>query len=121
MESQRSWSTKKGAPRWGAPFLDGPAVSDFPVYGSSVERGGKEKLHWQPVAKSKEFNPLGRSAHWTADAFRRFDWLTGSVSSRLGYDLPFTYQDRPLSRMLNRLRDQKPRLQQRLHALSGAK
>lgn len=101
--------------------FDFAAISDFPVYGSSVERGGKDKLHWQPVAKSKEFNPLGRSAHWTADAFRRFDWLTGGVSSRLGYDLPFTYQDRPLSRMLNRLRDQKPRLQQRLHALSGAK
>jgi hypothetical protein len=97
--------------------FDFASVSDFPVYGSSAERGGKDKVHWQPVAKSKEFNPLGRSAHWTEDAFRRFDWLTGSVSSRLGYDLPFTYQDRPLSRMLNRLRDQKPRLRQQLHAL----
>lgn len=101
--------------------FDFAALSDFPVYGSSVERGGKDKVHWQPVAKSKEFNPLGRSAHWTPDAIRRFDWLTGGVSRRLGYDLPFTYEDRPLSRMLNRLRDQKPRLRQRLQALSGAK
>lgn len=63
--------------------FDFGSVRDFPVYGSSVARGGKDKLHWQPVAKPKEFNPLGRSAHWSADAFRRFDWLTGGVSRRM--------------------------------------
>ena len=94
--------------------FDFDGLGDFPVYGSSTARGGKEKVHWQPVAKPKDFNPLGRSANWSADAFRRFDWLTGGVSRRLGYDLPYSYEDRPLPRLVNRLRDQKPRLHWRL-------
>jgi hypothetical protein len=97
--------------------FDFAALSDFPVYGSSVERGGAEKVHWNPVARTKNFNPLGRSAHWSADAFRRFDWLTGGVSRRLGYELPYSYEDGPLSRLVNRLRDQKARLRQ----LAGAR
>ncbi|MGF1630068.1 MAG: sulfotransferase [Kiloniellaceae bacterium] len=94
--------------------FDFASLSDFPVYGSSTERGGKEKVHWQPVAKPKDFNPLGRSANWSAGAFRRFDWLTRGASRRLGYDLPYTYEDQPLSRFVNKLRDQKPRLHRRL-------
>lgn len=99
--------------------FDFSALDDFPVFGSSVERGGKDKVHWDPVAKTEAFNPLGRSAHWTADAFRRFDWLTGGVSRRLGYELPHRYEDRPASRLAQRLRDQRPRLRRRLKFLPG--
>jgi len=62
----------------------------FPVLGSSTNRGGIPKVHWKPVKKTADFNPLARAAHWSAKKLERFDRLTGHVSADLGYELQAT-------------------------------
>ncbi len=71
-----------------ASAFDYASVEDFPVYGSSFERGGADDLHWSPVARPQAFDPTSRSEHWSREAYQRFDQITKSVSKRLGYDLP---------------------------------
>jgi hypothetical protein len=75
-------------------FLDlDPKVYDFeaaaklPVRGSSVfGKEAEEKVHWTPVAKSAEFNPLQRWAHWNRSQHERFNWVAGKYLRALGYD-----------------------------------
>jgi hypothetical protein len=68
--------------------FDFSILRDFPVYGSSYDKGGQEEVHWAPVAKTAGFAPTERSRDWPAERLRRFDELTGSVSGRIGYRLP---------------------------------
>ena len=63
-------------------------IDDFPIYGSSFDRGGQEKLHWSPVPLSAGFKPTERSKAWPDEKLKRFDELTRSVSKKLGYELP---------------------------------
>lgn len=84
--------------------------SDFPLYGSSTERGGSESVHWDSAQKPPDFDPLKRSQHWSKDAYRRFDWLTRGVSRELGYTLPFVFENRKTLRYSYIFRDQKERL-----------
>lgn len=68
--------------------FDFSILRDFPVYGSSFDKGGQEEVHWSPVAKTAGFTPTERSRDWPVETLRRFDELTGSVSRRIGYTLP---------------------------------
>lgn len=94
--------------------FDFSAIEDFPVYGSSVSRGGEAEVHWSPVERPKDFNPLGRAQHWTAGAFRRFDWITRSASASLGYELPYRCRKDLPSRCWQGLLDRRYRLRARL-------
>ncbi|HZD26776.1 MAG TPA: sulfotransferase [Alphaproteobacteria bacterium] len=93
---------------------DPTTVEELPLFGSSTERGKAGDVHWSPVEKPRDFNPLGRSRHWRRDAFVRFDWLTGGISEEIGYRLPYRYHDGPATRSWQVLRDQKARLPYRL-------
>jgi hypothetical protein len=61
-------------------------IETLPVKGSSTFRGGdKKEIHWNPVQRTAEFDPLSRFSHWTADQHRRFDSIAGTELRRLGY------------------------------------
>ncbi|QDG51712.1 sulfotransferase [Persicimonas caeni] len=74
-------------------FLDlDPQVYDFeaaqrsPVMGSSEARGGADQVHWKPVEKSADFDPLQRFAHWSPHRHRRFNWIAGKQLEAFGYE-----------------------------------
>jgi protein-tyrosine sulfotransferase len=68
-----------------------PAVYDFssacslPVRGSSVFRGIKRELHWEPVARTPEFEPSARADGWGQSKRERFNWIAGRGMKELGY------------------------------------
>lgn len=57
----------------------------MPLRGSSTERGGQEQLHWKPVAKPKDFNPIGRWQSWSRWRRWQFQWIAGRELKELGY------------------------------------
>jgi hypothetical protein len=57
----------------------------LPIVGSSVYRGGRDRLHWDPVANAGDFNPLGRWDHWGWWRKREFKRLAGRELIELGY------------------------------------
>jgi hypothetical protein len=63
------------------------AAERLPVRGSSVFLGGKAQVHWEPVERTPDFDPLARWAHWSAAQHRRFAWLAGREQLALGYRL----------------------------------
>ena len=63
------------------------AAERLPVRGSSVFLGGKAQVHWEPVERTRDFDPLQRWAHWTAEQHQRFAWLAGRQQVALGYGL----------------------------------
>jgi Sulfotransferase family len=63
------------------------AAERLPVRGSSVLLGGQERVHWDPVERTADFNSLRRWADWTAEQHRRFAWLAGREQVALGYGL----------------------------------
>jgi protein-tyrosine sulfotransferase len=73
-------------------FLDlEPATFDFaaaerlPVRGSSTHLGQSERVHWNPVEKSAEFNPIERWRAWGRADHQRFAWLGGRQLGYFGY------------------------------------
>ncbi|HWP58306.1 MAG TPA: sulfotransferase [Candidatus Acidoferrales bacterium] len=63
------------------------AAANLPVRGSSHFHGdGEERVHWKPVAKTADFNPIGRWHHWPAALRQRFDWLAGEKQAAFGYE-----------------------------------
>jgi hypothetical protein len=63
------------------------AAEQLPVRGSSVFLGGKEQVHWDPVERTADFDPLRRWAGWSAEQHRRFAWLAGRQQVALLYGL----------------------------------
>jgi hypothetical protein len=61
------------------------AVSTLPLYGSSTHRGGRDELHWEPVDRPPEFDPVGRWREWDDTLRLRYDQVCGEVAERLGY------------------------------------
>lgn len=57
-----------------------------PVIGSSVFKRGDGAVHWEPVSKTAEFNPLQRSAGWTRTQHERFNRLAGKELVLWGYE-----------------------------------
>jgi hypothetical protein len=64
-------------------------VDSLPVLGSSSHGRAKgEPVHWRPVAKTPEFDPLSRAKDWPLRRQKRFSWLAGAERVRLGYAAP---------------------------------
>ena len=75
------------------PFLGlDPQTFDFdkarnlPVRGSSDVKQTEGQLHWKPVEKKADFNPLNRFAHWPPALHERFAWVVGPYLAELGYE-----------------------------------
>ena len=50
-------------------------------------------MHWLPVRKTAEFDPLARAAGWDRAQHERFNWLAGKELEQLGYT-PKRYPDK---------------------------
>lgn len=59
-------------------------VDDLPVRGSSELRD-EGRLHWKPVEKTSDFNPIGRWHGWSPDLIDRFEGVAGNHLRALGY------------------------------------
>lgn len=71
-------------------------ASNLPVVGSSVFKRDGSKVHWQPIDKTPEFDPMARTAAWTRWQHERFNWLAKNELILFGY-VPETFkQDNPL-------------------------
>ena len=57
----------------------------LPVVGSSVFGRAGGAVHWLPVPKTEEFQPLHRAAGWTGAQHERFNWIAGTELMTLGY------------------------------------
>ena len=66
--------------------FDFDKVESIDVYGSSTHRGDKPNVHWEPVPKTPDFDPLNRARHWSNKQLARFDQLTKGISAELGYE-----------------------------------
>jgi protein-tyrosine sulfotransferase len=53
---------------------------------TSAARGVAPGIHWQPVPKSADFNPLARWSHWKRAQHERFNWIAGDYLTALGYE-----------------------------------
>jgi hypothetical protein len=59
---------------------------NLPVRGSSEFHGKKENIHWDPVKKTPDFNPLQRWSHWGRALHERFNWISGRYLVQFGYE-----------------------------------
>lgn len=57
-----------------------------PVVGSSTFGRGNGKVHWDPVQKTTEFDPLSRIANWSRKQHERFNWLAEKELLYFGYE-----------------------------------
>lgn len=57
----------------------------LPVRGSTFFRGEKKTLHWQPVEKTQDFQPVGRWKNWSWWLRWNFKRLAGAELAALGY------------------------------------
>jgi hypothetical protein len=82
-----------------AEVYDYSAAASLPVRGSSTLRGQPtayhaswvaEGIHWEPMKKPSDFNPVQRWADWSRARHERFNWLSGEYLERFGY-APKTY------------------------------
>jgi hypothetical protein len=84
---------------------DMSAAERLPVRGSSVFLGRRSQVHWDPVERTPDFDPLQRWAHWDAAQHARFAWLAGQQQTALGYGLeeaaPSTASARSRQRLLS--------------------
>jgi hypothetical protein len=65
--------------------VDFAAAARLPVRGSSSFGVGGGGVHWSPVAKTADFQPVNRWAGWTRRRRQRFLWLAGDRMRELGY------------------------------------
>lgn len=66
---------------------DFDAAENLPIRGSSIFRGGRDSIHWEPVKKTSSFTPLFRSNHWSRAMHERFNWIAGKYMMQFGYEL----------------------------------
>lgn len=73
-------------------YLDlDPAGYDFekglnrPIRGSSTRRKSAERVTWEPVEATADFDPLGRASGWSTEQHARFNHMTGDLLVRFGY------------------------------------
>ena len=61
-------------------------LDDLPVHGSSeLNKNSENKIHWEPMAMDKKFNPINRHANWSKFQLNRFEWVAGNCLETLGY------------------------------------
>jgi hypothetical protein len=77
-----------------ADAYDYAGAINLPVRGSSTLRGQPsahgvpwvaQGIHWDPVAKPANFNPVERWANWSRAKHERFNWLAGEYLEKFGY------------------------------------
>ncbi|HUA15083.1 MAG TPA: sulfotransferase [Verrucomicrobiae bacterium] len=70
-------------------------AANLPVRGSSTLRGQPTShdvpwvangIHWDPVQKPTNFNPVERWANWNRAKHERFNWLAGDDLEKFGYE-----------------------------------
>lgn len=67
---------------------DYSSAENSAVIGSSDLRNKKrDKVHWIPVSKTSDFNPLTRWSYWKKSKHLRFQWIAGDLLSAFDYDL----------------------------------
>jgi hypothetical protein len=87
---------------------DFSAAESLMVVGSSeLRKAKKDKIHWKPVEKTVDFNPLTRWSQWTRTRHARFEWITGDSLARLGYTPKKQHTNRFLYTSLNLFLDLK--------------
>lgn len=64
---------------------DFKATVNLPVRGSSELRAQGKKMHWRPVEKAQDFNPIMRWRHWDRALHERFNWIAGDCLEQFGY------------------------------------
>jgi hypothetical protein len=64
---------------------DFAAATNLPVRGSSAFGRKDGKVHWRPVEKTPDFDPLRRWSHWDRAMHERFNWLAGESLTTFGY------------------------------------
>ncbi len=109
------WQDLEGELRRILDFLGlDPTLYDFqasrrlPVRGSSTIRAqGDEQMHWKPVEKKPDFDPMSRWRHWNRARHKRFNWVAGRYLSRLGYGLQVSSSNRLLWSLWNAVHDAK--------------
>ena len=84
---------------------DFAAARHLPVRGSSVFRGGANRIHWEPVEKTDAFKPLERYRHWSAFRHQRFHFIAGPTLVGLGYQLSVPGRAPIQWRLWNRMLD----------------
>ncbi len=68
--------------------FDFAGAIDLPLYGSSdLIAMGEKEIHWKPVKKPADFDPLRRFAGWSRARHERFNWIAGPYQTELGYTL----------------------------------
>ena len=65
--------------------FDMDAARALPIRGSSFTRGDEQEVHWNPLDKPADFDPLSRAADWSPQLHERFDWTAGRYVERFGY------------------------------------
>lgn len=62
-------------------------------------------VHWLPVKKTEEFQPLTRAADWSRARHERFNWLAKNELLKLGYE-PLEFEGNKFYwRMRNQFQD----------------
>lgn len=70
-----------------AGLYDFEQAAGLPVRGSSTVKDSRQALHWKPVEKPKDFDPMKRFCHWGWFRHQRFNHLTGKFMTALGYEI----------------------------------
>jgi hypothetical protein len=83
------------------------AAASMPVRGSSMLKSQGESLHWKPVPKSSNFDPLKRASNWTDRQHRRFLQTAGMYQQLLGYSVEGAHQPGILGGLWSRWLQQK--------------
>ncbi len=52
---------------------------NLPVRGSSTFKGKQDSIHWKPVEKTADFDPLKRWGNWSRNLHEMFNYLGGGV------------------------------------------
>jgi len=67
---------------------DFSAAKNLPIRGSStVRQDGSGDMHWKPVKKTAEFDPMSRFHHWRRAQHARFNWVAGKHLEPFGYEM----------------------------------
>lgn len=61
------------------------AALNLPVFGSCMYKDNQGKVHWNPVQKTADFDPLNRFSHWKKAKHERFRWIGSKYNTELGY------------------------------------
>jgi hypothetical protein len=99
---------------------DFSAGSNLPVRGSSVFHGQEKKeVHWKPVAKTPDFNPLSRSNNWTRSMHEQFNSIAGHQQAQLGYQVYKLKGNEVLWAIRNRVMDIKWHLKRSIRSVGS--